>query len=360
MNSNNQQVDEVITLSQVIKFLLEKKSLILKFIVVFVLIGIVSAFTSPIEYSTNVKLLPEVQEGFKANSSIGTIAGLAGIDVGGLSSSDGLSPFVYPEIIKSYPYLMELLDQKYYFNNANSELTIREYFKTHEKIALHKKAMRGIKNLIKWILGTSGDGAAQSVLGEVYVLTDDDYEVIQKLAGRISAKVDEELGIITVTIRMQDPNVVADVAAFTSNYIKQFVIDHQIQKAEKDLAFIVEQLSTADSTFKYHQQRLVEFKDTNLGLSTSSALSELEFRQTQRDLSFNIFSTLAEKMELAKIKRQEVAPVFTTLNPPLVANEKYTPKRLMILVIFTMTGLIIGVVFIFLRSWVLEFKNKIL
>lgn len=76
------------------------------------LIGVVVAFSIPKEYSTKVTLAPE-SSSKTGGGSMGALAAMAGINIGGASSGeDALSPELYPDIVKSTPFLLELFDVK--------------------------------------------------------------------------------------------------------------------------------------------------------------------------------------------------------------------------------------------------------
>lgn len=75
-------------------------------------IGLIVGFSIPKEYSTEVTLAPESASKMNAGS-MGALAAMAGINLGGASAGeDALSPELYPDIVKSTPFLLELFDVK--------------------------------------------------------------------------------------------------------------------------------------------------------------------------------------------------------------------------------------------------------
>jgi protein involved in polysaccharide export with SLBB domain len=74
--------DDEIDLIEVAKTIWAGRKLILKVTAVFLVIGLVIAFGSKVEYEASCKLMPETQEGMKSNlGGLGSIAGLAGINL---------------------------------------------------------------------------------------------------------------------------------------------------------------------------------------------------------------------------------------------------------------------------------------
>jgi hypothetical protein len=74
-------------------------------------IGLIVGFSIPKEYSTEVTLAPESASKVNAGS-MGALAAMAGINLGGSVGEDALSPELYPDIVKSTPFLLELFDVK--------------------------------------------------------------------------------------------------------------------------------------------------------------------------------------------------------------------------------------------------------
>ena len=72
-------------------------------------IGLIVGFSIPKEYSTEVTLAPESASKVNAGS-MGALAAMAGINLGGSVGEDALSPELYPDIVKSTPFLLELFD----------------------------------------------------------------------------------------------------------------------------------------------------------------------------------------------------------------------------------------------------------
>ena len=79
-------------------------------------IGLIVGFSIPKEYSTEVTLAPESASKVNAGS-MGALAAMAGINLGGSVGEDALSPELYPDIVKSTPFLLELFDVMEYEEN---------------------------------------------------------------------------------------------------------------------------------------------------------------------------------------------------------------------------------------------------
>ena len=74
--------------------------------------GLIIAFSIPKEFTTTVKLAPETTDATSKMSNLGGLAAMAGIDLGSASGQDALSPNLYPDIVHSTPFLLELFPEK--------------------------------------------------------------------------------------------------------------------------------------------------------------------------------------------------------------------------------------------------------
>ena len=345
---SNKKSSEVL-LTDLAKVVWSDKMVIIKIAVAFLVLGVIFSLTAPKEYRSTALLLPEAeQKGINGAGSIGALAGLAGFNLGDLGGSTSISPELYPQIASSTPFLLTLMNEKFYFSKLEKEVSIEEYFMFYKDQSLIGRAF-------SLVLGSPDsdeyiEESSKAINREI--LTTYQESIKKELNSRISINFDDDTGMISVTVEMQDPVVVAQMNDFTANYIKNFVIDHQRKKAAKDLEFIEIQLANADSLFRVKQQELVDFKDSNINLTLSSARSRLEYLQSSRDLAFQIFSTLAEKTELARIKMEEVTPVFTTLEPARIPPRRHSPKRTFIVILSGMFGGLFGIAFVFLRPYV--------
>ena len=105
--NKNISEEKEIDLIELGKKLWDKRKFILKGSGVGLLIGIIIAFSIPKEYSTTVILAPESKEGGSLGNA-GALAAMAGINLGGTSTSGDLSSDVYPNIMESTPFILGL------------------------------------------------------------------------------------------------------------------------------------------------------------------------------------------------------------------------------------------------------------
>ena len=69
-------------------------------------IGLVVGFSIPKVYTVSSKLAPEIVS--RTNSSLSSLASIAGVNLNNMSTSDAVYPELYPEIVSSTPFVVEL------------------------------------------------------------------------------------------------------------------------------------------------------------------------------------------------------------------------------------------------------------
>ena len=98
------------------------------------LVGLVVAFSIPKEYSTSVTLAPESGGQIWVAEVVGRPCSHGGYQVWVTSSGeDALSPELYPDIVSSTPFLIELFDVKVKDQKAKVDTTLYAYLKEEQR-----------------------------------------------------------------------------------------------------------------------------------------------------------------------------------------------------------------------------------
>ncbi len=123
--------DEIeIRLSDIVDFLKESRWLVLRFVLVFLVIGAVYALSKPNVYTSQVTVMPEAQSaGAGRLGGLGSLAGLAGISLDNLGGQDAIRPDLYPTVLQSIPFALNLLKQSVYSSELKAKLTLEEFIR---------------------------------------------------------------------------------------------------------------------------------------------------------------------------------------------------------------------------------------
>ena len=113
-NNNNPEIghgsdkEQEIDLMELACKLWDNRRTIIKWCIGGLVVGLVVAFSIPREYSTTVKLTPELR-GKSAGGGMSALASLAGVNLGSDASVDAVYPELYPDVLNSTPFMVCLL-----------------------------------------------------------------------------------------------------------------------------------------------------------------------------------------------------------------------------------------------------------
>lgn len=361
------QEDEI-DLVEIIRFVWDARRTILIIIGIFIVLGLFVSLLSTPQYTARARVLPEIQQaGGGGSDLLRQLAGRTGIRIG----SDGyeaLRPDLYPHVLSSTPFFYDMLEKEIRVSDMIEPVTIQNYVLEHmggsPVLGAARRYTIGLPGTIKgWVRAIGGTTESPDEVAEAHEeiprLSEPEYRAIQVLRGRIQADMDMQEWIISVSAEMPDPVAAAHVADLAVNYLSDYVIGYQTEKAQKDLAFIRERYEEKKAEFHEAQQRLAEFQDANRNVVSAAVQTEEQRLQHQYTLAFNLYNELAQRLEDAQIRVQEETPVVKMLEPVQVPMERSHPKRTRMMVIYTFLGVVMGVGFVFGRREFYKLRERL-
>lgn len=354
--TEEQEID-LIELAQ--KIWAEKK-LIFKWCGIAVVIGLVVAFSIPKEYSTDVTLAPE-NAGGSSGGGMGALAAMAGINIGSASGEEALNPQLYPDIVSSTPFLIELFDVKVKDIKGNEYPSLYNYLEEHQKgtwwgaiFSFPFKALGWFMDLFRSEGDEKGDGTVNP-----FMLTKKEAAISKALSDRITVEVDKKTGIISLSVIMQDPLISATLTDTVMNKLQNYITNYRTNKARQDLIFTEKLYEEARENYYALQQKFAKYVDSNKNVVQASFLIERDRLSNEVNLAFSIFNQVAQQLQMAKAKVQEITPVYTIVEPPSVPLRPVKPRKAMILIGFVFLAGVACVGWIlFLRDFKNNFKKK--
>jgi uncharacterized protein involved in exopolysaccharide biosynthesis len=333
-SQTHQEQDDIITIDFKAFFGILKK----EWWVVVLITGLIVAaggwyaFTAREEFVSEGRILPEMSGG--SGSSLGGLASLVGIggfELGLKNGTDAIRPDLYPDIIQSTPFFLELFKQGVITQTGDS-LTFDSYY--HQAIEEDKVAEEiNLKTF---------EGQPEGVIIMNRVTEDR----IKDLKTRINGNIDKKSGVINITVKMPDPVVAAGLAKYVMKYLTDYVTDYRTEKSKQDVDFLGRKVASARGEFYGDQARKARYAD-QFALPTmrlQSADIQRERIESEYKLSSTVYNELLKKYEEAKIKLQQETPVFQVLEPPVAPTLKSEPKKSIILLASAFTGFFFSVI----------------
>lgn len=325
-------------------------------------LGLIVAFSIPREYTSGVKLAPELGDKGVSNQ-LGGLAAMAGINFAA-ETGDAMSPMLYPDIINSVSFQLSLLEMPVVKKDSDKKMTLQEFIENDTKSPWWGVIMGAPRAAIDWLRSLGKDDEDKETVtsdgadGPI-IITKEQAGYIEFLENAIQADVDQKTFVISISVTMQDPMVAATVADTVSRRLQEYIIDYRTQKARQDLAYLQKLNDEAKEKYYKAQQRFADYLDSNQGLVLYSARTTRDRLENEATLAFNIFNQTSQKLELAKAKVQEQTPVYATLEPPTVPLIPSKPRKVMILAAFIFLGGVLACSWIlFGRPLVEKFRSE--
>ncbi|MDZ7771647.1 MAG: GNVR domain-containing protein [Balneolaceae bacterium] len=112
--------------------------------------------------------------------------------------------------------------------------------------------------------------------------------------------------------------------------------------------------------FEKAQAEWAEFQDSNLNPATTRAQVRGEELQAEYQRLSNLYNSLSQQLQQARIRVQESTPVFSIIQPVNQPLEKSKPKSSLILLFSILLGAMVGIAWVLLSDLKEEFSQNVL
>ena len=336
-----QTEDEVeIDLMEYVRKLWAARKFLFKVGCIATVVGIVIALTTPKQYTANMTLAPEVGKvSGNGLSGIASILGVGGMNMG--NDADALNVTLYPDIISSTPFILDLMDtQVKTINGEESDTTLVGYLTEYTDkslmgtiISLPVKVIEAITSLFK------SEKEGEQGEFDSFRLTKKQYQMVWELRENVVASVDKKTGVTTVSVTMQDPLVAAILTDTVVAKLQEHITKYRVSKAEDDCNYWEKLYQQRKEQYYDWQRKYAEYADANKNVILESVKIEQARLQNEVSLSYQVYSSVANQLQMAKAKVQEAKPVFAVVEPASVPLLPSGTSRKMILIGFVFLGI---------------------
>ena len=352
-----------IDIMELLRKLFRNWKLILKWCAVAAVVGLVVAFSIPNEYTVTSKMAPEaVAKG--AGGNLGSLASLAGINLGAVSTADAVYPDLYPDIVASTPFVVELFPVQVEFTDGKQKRTADyyNYLKGYTRSPWWGKVLKAPVRVLRWFMGLFRE-KAEPVEGFANVdptcLTFEQAGIAAAIRSCISLSVDKKNSVISLFVTAQDPLVATKISQEVIARLQAYVTDYRTEKSRKDLAYYQKLYEESRSDYFASQQRYASYVDRNQDVVLQRVKTERERLQNEMNLNYQLYNTCAQQLQAAKAKVQQETPVFTIINPPQVPLKRSKPSKATILVACIFLGAVLAALWVLWgRDLIASFKKK--
>ena len=353
------QEEDSIDIIALLKQLWVARKTILKITVIFLFLGLFVAVFSKKEYTASTTFVPANQgEGTKGN--LGSLASLAGINLEGVTGGAEISPELYPQIVNSIPFQLELLETKLTIDGQEEPVSYEEYYTTIYSpgvLGYLKKYTLGLPGVVPSLFRADAEQEIVSQGNQILSLSQEDNDLIEQLAEQISLTVNDKEGFVTISVTLPEARASAQLTIKAQTLLQDYVLKFKTQKSIEELTYIEDRYLEKQQEFTKIKLEFARFQDQNNGINTALGKTRLLQLQSDYDLVFSVYTELAKQLETQRLQVKKDTPLFTVLKPVNIPVEKSAPKRFLILVVYLFLGLVISIGYVLVQPVFLNVKK---
>lgn len=325
-----------IDLIEVIAKLWHRKKIIICFIFTAGLIGIVTAFILPKQYSAQCTLGLETEDK-TTRISVEGMSPFQSTTVGDIRNARIVSPAMYPDILFSVPFQKELIYTPLFPTAKGDTLSFYDYF----------------------IGGGYQTGEAEvNSQVNVLVLTANEEKCLSYLKNQIEININHKDGNLKLTVNMPEPEIAAGLAQQVQQMLQDYIARFRIAKAQAALDFIEGRYEELKTELEEKQEALIHFRETSKNKNSAQVQAEEKILNNDYELFFGLYSDIVKQREKAKMQVKEDMPVLTVIEPVVLPTAPSKPQRLLIVVASLFLGLFTGCGVVLVQPLLSEISAK--
>jgi LPS O-antigen subunit length determinant protein (WzzB/FepE family) len=332
---------------------------------IFIVLGLVAALSMKRTYSVTTVMVPQMGD---AKSGLGGLAALAGFDMGAASNNGELSPLIYPQIVSSVPFRLEMMHTPLHYQKCDTLISMFDYAKAkYEKPSVFSYVMKYTIGLPGVILGSlsskpkevtlpGGNGTDDGTPKPV-VVSMDEYKMLQGMGQVISLDVDKKEGYITMHVNGSEPIQTAELALKAQQLLQDEVTRFRTEKSQSELEYIQARYDEAKAEAERYQMALAGSRDRMQNVITSSSTVGKERLQSKFNVANTVYLEMAKQLEQAKMKVKKDTPAFSIIEP-VTLPMKPSNSRAKTLIIWVFLGVVVGCGIVLVKGYWPKLKEK--
>ncbi|WP_294591273.1 Wzz/FepE/Etk N-terminal domain-containing protein [uncultured Bacteroides sp.] len=319
-----------------------------------VLIGLIIAFSIPKEYTATATIAPELSDG-KTGGGLSSLAAMAGINMNTSSGADAIYPDLYPDIVSSTPFIIGLFNVPVKDLKGEIDTTLYCYLREYQRAPWWSVITSVPFKFVSWTVSLFKEEEEKNGVKQFdpFHLTKDETKIVKLLSDCINVSVDKKTGLTTLSVTMQDARIAACLTDSVMYRLQNYVTDYRTNKARQDFEFQKGLFERKKKEYEAAQENYAQFADANKNIILQSYRAEQVRLENEMNLAYQVYTSVAQQLQMAEAKVQEITPVYTVVEPATIPIRASKPSKAMIL---------IGIVFltgVACSSWILFGKDSL-
>ena len=302
--------DDEIDLRELFAVIWQGKWLIIAITALFAVASVVYAINQPNIYKSEALLAPAEQDkagGLGALAGqFGGLASLAGVNLGSGGGVDKTQMAL--EILKSRQFTSDFIQKHNILPNL---MAVKTWNRDVNTVSYNEEVYNKAEN--KWLREVKAPLKPEPSLQEAY-------KVFSQL---VSANTNTENGMITIAVEHVSPYIAQQWVNWLIEDINATMKQRDVLEANKSTQFLMKQLE---------QTKIADI----------------------RAVLYKLVEEQAKTIMFANVRDEYV---FKTIDPAIVPEEKFKPKRALISILGTMLGGMLSVMFVLIRHFIAKDKD---
>lgn len=334
-----------------------KRKYILYVVGVFFVLGLLTAIFQKPVYISSCSFVPLSSSSRTTRSSLSSLAAMAGIDLGDMSSGEALSPLIYPQLLQNVEFNKELMRVPLHFKKYDEPVSLYELAtgtKNHGfSLSTVKKYTIGLPGVvIGAIRGKQPDLLLPASDGkkEISTFTKDEYKVYMILSHMLSLTVDKKNGYLTISAKTSEPLAAAELCQGAMDLMQKYIADFKLEQARDKLLYLQARREETKEDYLTKQMELAQFTDANKGTLTAAIQARRQQLTSEYDLAFALYTEVSKQLLQAELQVKNDTPVLSAVKPVSVPMHK-SNSRAKTLVVWIFMGILISCGSVFAIDW---------
>ena len=325
-----------------------------------VIVGLVIAFSIPKEYTATATIAPELSDG-KNGGGLSSLAAMAGLNINTPSGADAIYPDLYPDIVSSTPFITGLFNIPVKDLKGEIDTTLYRYLDEHQCSPWWSVIISAPFKALGWVASLFKDEKDEDRITKLdpFHLTVKESSIAKLLSNSISVSVDKKTGLATLSVTMQDARIAACLTDSVMYRLQSYVTDYRTNKARQDFEFQKKLFERKKKEYETAQENYAKFSDTNKNIILQSYRAEQVRLENEMNLAYQVYTSVAQQLQVAEAKVQEITPIYTVLEPATIPIAPSRPSKILILISALFVTMMGCMSWIFLgRDIIIALKSK--
>lgn len=176
------------------------------------------------------------------------------------------------------------------------------------------------------------------------------FSALENLKNKVSTNINEESGLITITVQTAEAQLSADIANFITKIIEDYIQKDRKTTTQENLKYINKRLTTVKEELEDAEEKLKEFRERNRLIRESPKL-QMELGRLERQVTIKqeVYVSLQSEREMTEVELVKETPVINVLDEAVKPEKRAKPKRKLIVVVGAFAGFFLSILLVVIR-----------